>query len=53
MRAVTATCGICGKRYDTRDPAITWWAIGDEWACTEEGPCFERAAMNELKGGIW
>ena len=45
---MTATCGICGKRWDMLDPGITRWWGTDEWACTEEGPCFDRRAMNTL-----
>ena len=44
-----AFCGICGKAWDMRDPGITrWWGTG-EWACTEEGPCFDRRAMRQLE----
>ena len=44
-----AFCGICGKAWDMRDPGITRWWGTDEWACTEEAPCFDRRAMRALE----
>jgi hypothetical protein len=35
-------CEICGKRWDSRDPAVRYWYIGDEWACDDESACFDR-----------
>ena len=49
---MTATCSICGKRWDNQDPGITKWWGTDEWACTDEALCFDRAAMNQLAEGV-
>ena len=49
MIGYVVTCEICEKRYDERDPAVTWHYDDHVWTCTEEAPCFERKAMLDLE----
>lgn len=46
---MTATCSICGKEWDTRDPGVRRIWGEDTWECSEEGPCFDRRAMRKLE----
>jgi hypothetical protein len=48
-------CEICGHRWDSRDPDVTYWHGDGAWECADEGLCFERRAMRlldeEVSGG--
>ena len=47
---VDCFCQICGKRWDTLDPAVRWLAFDGEWSCVDEVACFtRRTAQQELE----
>ena len=41
-------CEICRKRWDQRDPGVTWLNVDRAWTCTDETLCFDRRAMQQL-----
>lgn len=40
-----ATCKICGKVWDVRDPGVRFVYLEGVWECFDESACFGRRAI--------